>query len=549
MLPRLCNICQRNFNPSRVILRKYSAQLSHSSVEEISEEEFERKLKNPEKKKVPIITCKRSEFNFYKGQTYPKFQEIPLASKGWMHKEARGDYFTIHPPEENIEDGMPNDVTFHDLGIHQDLIDNLKNHFRIETPTTIQQKGIPKILNYQNTKLAAETGCGKTLAYLLPLVSQVLNWKMAVNRKFNHPLALIITPSRELAIQIGKEANKLTRNLNVRTKVVVGGGIRKKVNNPSVSDVDIIVATLGGLSKLTTLGIYNMNFVRHVILDEADSLFDETFYDKLRHFLRKISFGPLAQFKNNFPKFAQLTLVSATMPQHLEEILQDIVDPSSLEEVTTNKLHRIYVPQKFLRLGPQQKPMALLKLIKKKAANKCPIIIFSNDSVTCDYVSMLLHEFNVRNIHLNGQMSIFRRKGKFEEFQTGRYNVLCTTDAGSRGLDTIIARDVINYDFPLQTVEYIHRCGRTARVGSPKDCRVVNFVAHPLEIILTQKIEKATRSMKPLPMLDYLKRNWVPEEEEEARSRPDNLSDYSEKDLKSIIEEPDIQEMVEVNEK
>ena len=101
--------------------------------------------------------------------------------------------------------------------------------------------------------------------------------------------------------------------------------------------------------------------------------------------------------------------------------------------------------------------MTLLKLIKKKAANKCPIIIFSNDNATCDWVSMFLHEFNVRNIHLNGQMSVFRRNGKFQDFQSGRHNVLCTTDAGSRGLDTVMAKDIINYDFPLQTSEYIHR--------------------------------------------------------------------------------------------
>ena len=89
------------------------------------------------------------------------------------------------------------------MGVHQDLVSNLKEYYRIETPTMIQQFGIPKISNYQNTKLAAETGCGKTLAYLLPLIGQVLTWKTNVNRKFNHPLALIITPSRELAIQIG----------------------------------------------------------------------------------------------------------------------------------------------------------------------------------------------------------------------------------------------------------------------------------------------------------------------------------------------------------
>lgn len=94
-------------------------------------------------------------------------------------------------------------VTFKDLGLSDELIANLKNTCQIEKPTEIQIKGIPKILDYQNVKLLAETGCGKTLAYLLPLVDQVLNWKTKVNRTVNQPLALIITPSRELALQIG----------------------------------------------------------------------------------------------------------------------------------------------------------------------------------------------------------------------------------------------------------------------------------------------------------------------------------------------------------
>ena len=125
--------------------------------------------------------------------------------------------------------------------------------------------------------------------------------------------------------------------------------------------------------------------------------------------------------------------------------------------VTTENLHRVFVQQKFLRLGAQEKPMTLLKLIKKKAANKSPIIIFSNSNITCDWLSMFLNEFNVRNVHLNGGLSVFQRKGRFNEFQNGKHNVLCTTDAGARGLDTIMAKDVINYDFPLQTAEYIHR--------------------------------------------------------------------------------------------
>lgn len=120
-------------------------------------------------------------------------------------------------------------------------------------------------------------------------------------------------------------------------------------------------------------------------------------------------------------------------------------------------MHRVNVLQKFLRLGVQQKPMTLLRLIKSKAKNKIPVIVFCNSGKTCDWVCQFLNEFEVRSIRLNGDMPLYKRKNKFREFYIGVYNVLCTTDAGARGLDTIMVKDVINYDFPLQTSEYIHR--------------------------------------------------------------------------------------------
>ncbi|XP_051169984.1 probable ATP-dependent RNA helicase DDX28 [Leptopilina boulardi] len=525
MLSRIYGICQRNVN-SCVVSSKFCTYF-----EEPTYIKFDKNVENSEfdkpKKKIPIITCKRSKYNYYQGQNYPKFAPLPLASDGWHIRKSKGDYFTINPINEDIQESNENreTITFKDLGVSDKLVENLRKQFEIKTPTTIQRDGIPVILEQQNVKLLAETGCGKTFAYLLPLIDQIFNWKEKIERNFNHPLALIITPSRELSIQIGKVAMLLTKDLNIRTKVVIGGGIKSKISNPPASNVDIIIGTIGAISKHTTIGIYKMKYVRHVVLDEADSLFDETFYEKVRYFLQKITFGPLKEFSEGFPKYSQLTLVSATMPQFIDDFLENIVDLSSLEEIATDKVHRVNVLQKFLRLGVQQKPMTLLRLIKSKAKNKIPVIVFCNSGKTCDWVCQFLNEFEVRSIRLNGDMPLYKRKNKFREFYIGVYNVLCTTDAGARGLDTIMVKDVINFDFPLQTSEYIHRCGRTARVGSPKDCRVINFVSRTLEIQLTQKIERAVKLNKPLPMCDYLKKNWTLSKEDERQYRLDEKRD------------------------
>lgn len=129
----------------------------------------------------------------------------------------------------------------------------------------------------------------------------------------------------------------------------------------------------------------------------------------------------------------------------------------SLEHVTSNKLHHILVPQKFIRVGPSDKPTALLKYIKSKVANKEQVIIFNNSNTTCNWVSMFLNNSNIQTVSLNGDMELYDRQNKYASFKSGKSYVLCTTNAGSRGLDTVTVRHVLNYEFPNATADYIHR--------------------------------------------------------------------------------------------
>lgn len=125
--------------------------------------------------------------------------------------------------------------------------------------------------------------------------------------------------------------------------------------------------------------------------------------------------------------------------------------------VTTGKEHIVRVPQKFFRLGGSQKAMSLLKLVKPKVKSKTPIIIFSNTTKTCDFTSLFLKQFGIKCLNLHGNQPIEFRRTKFMEFQNRICSILTTTDAGARGLDTCEAQNVINFDFPLLTSEYIHR--------------------------------------------------------------------------------------------
>nr|XP_012231835.1 PREDICTED: probable ATP-dependent RNA helicase DDX28 [Linepithema humile] len=525
MLSRFCNLCRTTTSAQFVTLQRCYRRSSKrkNNVSHI-------KIPQNVEGKTPIITCKRKEFNFYEGQTYSKYEPIPLSSKGWHHYKSKGDHFFIHPltnvEEEayNIPSEEDNEMcdSFLQFGLNTQIVEILEK-YSITKPLKIQSIGIPKIMNGFNAVIAAETGCGKTLTYLLPMIDKILKWKELAGTRYNAPLGLIITPTRELAFQIGLEAKKICQYLNIRTKTITGGKTKKMMLNPSVEEVDIVVASFGVISKLTTNKIYKLDMVRHIVLDEADALFHETFEEKLQVFLKRVPLGYAQNPEDSkLPIGAILTLASATMPSRMQEILKNIVNVQSLEHVTSDKLHHILVPQKFMRVGPDDKPMELLKYIKPKVANKEQVIVFNNNNKTCNWVGTFLNNCNVRTVRLNGDMPLHERQNKYADFKSGRCLVLCTTNAGSRGLDTVAIHHVLNYDFPTATADYIHRCGRTGRVGNVKNCRVTNFISTQWEIAVVRKIEKAIRKMKPIPIFDV---NDTKEDDFFEPFEPENLDE------------------------
>lgn len=305
-------------------------------------------------------------------------------------------------------------------------------------------------------------------------------------RQFNTPLALIVTPGRELAHQIGRVAEELAAGFGINVKVVVGGHTKQLMQNPEFEDIDILVGSMGALSKLTTTGIYRMTAVKHVVLDEADTLLDDSFNEKLCHYLNRFS----------FVKDVQLILASATMPTNTEDVFRDIIDTDTLKKVVSTDLHKIlpYVTQKFIRMNKSQRAENLLRIVKAEAQKKRPVIVFSTKSSTSDYVSIMLNENGIDCMSINGAMMKDFRDGQFEKFQNGEVNVLSTTDCIGRGLDTVRARHIVNFEFPVHISDYIHRCGRIGRLGSEKNCVITNFISSEFELDLVRKIETSART-------------------------------------------------------
>ncbi|XP_011186769.1 probable ATP-dependent RNA helicase DDX28 [Zeugodacus cucurbitae] len=478
----------------------------------------------PAKKQKPLISCKRTQFNLYvPAPVDSEFGTIPLAASGWKHYKSKDDFmiFNATLSKAAIQAEMQNIAEFlstNNISLNEKLLENLKNDFNINAFTNIQTKAIPKVYDSHHVLIAAETGCGKTLAYMLPILQQVIERKQAWNstqpekskRKFNTPLAIIITPGRELAAQIGTVAEKLCQQTDVQIKTILGGNTKRLMVNPEFADVDVIVATVGALSKLVTTGIYRMEEVRHVVLDEADTLLDDSFSDKLGYFLRRFPFHK-NHTQDEHTVGTQLILASATMPTNTEEILQKVIDVQTLHEVASPNLHKLmpHVEQRFMRISKQSRPSNLLNLVKKDIAKKQPVIVFSNRSATSDFVDIFLNNNGVRSVNLNGDMLMKIRIGRFEQFQDGKYDVLSTTDIGSRGLDTTSARHVINFDFPLHVSDYIHRCGRIGRVGNLTQSLVTNFISSRREVEVVQKIEHAARTGGLLPNVNANIKNII----------------------------------------
>lgn len=367
-------------------------------------------------------------------------------------------------------------------------------------PTLIQKLATKAVLRGENSLIAAETGSGKTISYLAPIIQNILDYKTSnsigdepLDKPLNAPLALVITPGRELCEQISTVGDSLMANLPIKSQCITGGRLKRTMLNADYQEVDILFATFGAISKLTTNRIFRLDQLKHLVLDEADTLLDDSFNEKLVYFLRKL---PLQSTRpSEGIQGVQTIMVSATIPRSAEEILSQVVPYSSFTKLATKHLHRLlpHVPQKFVRLSHLDKPARLLELVKKDVSRQLPVVVFSNRSDRCDWVSMFLNENDVPCVNLNGSMAEHFRNGRFEEFRSGQNLVLSCTDVVSRGLDTTNVHQVINYDVPTNISDYIHRCGRIGRVGHQSTGTVTTFVCHPTEAELVQKLEYAAR--------------------------------------------------------
>jgi ATP-dependent RNA helicase RhlE len=336
-------------------------------------------------------------------------------------------------------------LTFHDFKFNQTLLDGL-DAMGFDTPTPIQQQAIPAVLNNVDLIACAQTGTGKTAAYLLPVMNNM------VNDGLGKLSTLIIAPTRELAQQIDQQVEGLAYFTGISSAAVYGGGdgqIFSQQQKAMREGADIVIATPGRLlAMLTSSGSVDMSNVKHLILDEADRMLDMGFYDDI---VRIIGY---------LPKERQTLLFSATMPPKIRTLANKILQNPEQINIAISKPAAGILQQAYLAFD-NQKTELLKRILTDKTEGSVIIFCSTKDKVKDLDRELRRNKLAIKAFHSDLEQA--EREEIMQAFRNRELQVLIGTDILSRGIDVDGISLVINYDVPPDPEDYIHRIGRTAR--------------------------------------------------------------------------------------
>lgn len=339
--------------------------------------------------------------------------------------------------------------SFADLGIHGVFADALK-HAQFVTPTQIQAKAIPLVLDGKDVLGIAQTGTGKTAAFGLPVL-QRLQYGDDPARP-GHPRVLILAPTRELAAQIDTQLKRFGADSRLRFACIFGGvnqhGQVKQLNK----GVDVLTATPGRLLDLMQQGFVSLNEVKCLILDEADRLLDLGFARDIERIAMAV------------PKRRQTLLFSATMPGAVTRLAQSLLYKPERIDVSPKAITVDKITQRVAFVPTKQKQFALRWLLAQKSVSKA--IVFTRTKHGANRVAKKLNASGVVAEAIHGNKSQNARTRALENFLAGDAWVLVATDIAARGIDISGISHVINFDLPQDAESYVHRIGRTGRAGA-----------------------------------------------------------------------------------
>ena len=383
---------------------------------------------------------------------------------------------------------MTTEITqFDELGLAAPLLKAVQET-GYTTPTPIQAKAIPLAMQGLDLMAGAQTGTGKTAAFALPILQKLLPFASTSTSPAKHPIrALVLTPTRELAIQVEESVKVYAKHTPLKS-LVVFGGVDIKTQTPHLkTGIEILVATPGRLLDHVEQKTLNLGQVQILVLDEADRMLDMGFMPDLKRILVLL------------PKQRQNLMFSATFSNEIKKLADDFLTNPTLIEVARSNATAENVSQKVY-LVEQSKKQALLTQLLKEADNK-QVIIFTKTKITASRLSKALQKEGVAAESIHGDKSQKERLEALDAFKAGKITALVATDVAARGLDISDLPMVINYEIPSAPEDYVHRIGRTGRAGASGVaislvCEDEEKYLVEIEKLIKRSIDKETADIK-----------------------------------------------------
>lgn len=375
----------------------------------------------------------------------------------------------------------PTTPAFSELNLPEPLL-RATHQLGFDRCTEIQALSLPIIDDGQDIAAQAQTGTGKTAAFLLGAFARLLD-NDGGQRSKNQPRMLVIAPTRELAIQIGKDAQSLAQYTDLRTTTVYGGIDYEKQRKQLADGVDILIGTPGRLIDYFKQHVFNLKKLEICVLDEADRMFDLGFIADIRYLLRRMP----------EPEQRMSMLFSATLSHRVMELAYEHMNNPTPVKTENTGVTAEGVNQQLFQPATDEKISLLLGLMQQMTPSRS--IIFVNTKRTAEYVEGYLLGNDINCGTLSGDVRQNKRQRILNDFTTGKLAVLIATDVAARGLHIDAVTHVFNYDLPQQAEDYVHRIGRTARAGTQGEA--VSFACEEYSFSLPEIQEYIG---KPIPL-------------------------------------------------
>lgn len=341
-------------------------------------------------------------------------------------------------------------MTFNDLKLYNNIQQALEEE-GYSNPTPIQEQAIPEILLGQDLVACAQTGTGKTGAFAIPILN-VIHRIVGSAKKAKHIRTLVVTPTRELAIQIDESFKTYGKYTNVKSLVIFGGVNQVPQVNELKNGIDVLIATPGRLLDLHKQGFIDLNHMHHLVLDEADQMLDMGFINDVKKIIKLT------------PDNRQTLLFSATMPLAIRELADTFLTKPKYISVTPISSTAENVSQKVYFVNKDDKRLLLKQLIIQESLSNA--LVFTRTKHGADNIVKVLKKASIKAEAIHGDKSQNARQRVLEQFKNKEIDILVATDIAARGIDIEQLPFVINFDIPNISETYVHRIGRTGRAGN-----------------------------------------------------------------------------------